>query len=149
MELFDTRFCQKEFAIQGLEGIDNIDSMENPLGQYKSGLMRIEILSRIVCCVVSNPLPYSRQYLTFAVACIKCLLAQISLTELVLGNSDINDTTSVRPSYPTTQYLEKLDKLLSSQVISNSLPTLKQAVRYFSSKDQQEIFYILEKKLRG
>ena len=143
---------QRKLTIQDLSqdmtGLDNMDSIDNPLGRHDSSIVQIEMYSRMIYYGINSPFPHSRQYLTFALIGIKSLLCQISLAELVAGSSEIKDTP-VKQMRLDVQHMEKLDQLLDCPMIADSLPTLREALRFVHSKDQQEIYNILKHKLKG
>ena len=59
------------------------------------------------------------------------------------------DQIPVQSLRPEIRRLDKLDALLDSSMIAGSLPTLREALRFVHSKDQQDIYNILSRKLRG
>ncbi|KEI69536.1 hypothetical protein [Endozoicomonas elysicola] len=152
MESIKPVFGQQELTIQDLSqdmlGLDSMDSIDNPLGCHDSALVQIEMYSRMICYGINNPFPHSRQHLAFALIGIKSLLNQISLAELVMGSSEIKETP-VKQVRPDILHMEKLDQLLDCPMIAGSLPTLREALRFVHSKDQQEIYNILKRKLKG
>lgn len=133
---------------QDMAGLDSMDSTENPLGCHDNTLVQIEMYCRMICYGINNPFPHSRAHLAFALISIKHLLHQISLAELVLGSADIKEMP-VKPVRLDIKPMEKLDKLLDCPMIAGSLPTLREALRFVHSKDQQEIYEILKLKLKG
>lgn len=152
MESIRPVFDQQALTIQDLSqdmvGLNSMDSIDNPLGCHDSTLVQIEMYSRMICYGFNNPFPHSRLHLAFALIGIKSLLHQISLAELVTGSSAINETP-VKQVRPDIQHMEKLEKLLDCPMIADSLPTLREALRFVHNRDQQEIYDILKRKLKG
>ncbi|MBO9484222.1 hypothetical protein [Salinisphaera sp. G21_0] len=152
MESIRPFFGQQKLTIQDLSqdmvGLHSMDSIDNPLGCHDSTLVQIEMYSRMICYGFNNPFPHSRLHLAFALLSIKSLLHQISLAELVMGSAEIKETP-VKQVRPDIQHMEKLEKLLDCPMIAGSLPTLREALRFVHSRDQQDIYNILRRKLKG
>ncbi|MFK0569823.1 hypothetical protein [Endozoicomonas sp.] len=152
MESIKPVFGQQELTLQDLSqdmmGLDSMDSTDNPLGCHDSTLVQIEMYSRMICYGINNPFPHSRSHLAFALIGIKDSLRQISLAELVMGSADIKEF-NIKPVRTDLKPMDKLDQLLDSPVITSNLPTLREALRFVHSKDQQEIYIILKLKLKG
>lgn len=155
MEMFRPAYNQQQMTIdnlsQDMAHLERMDSIDNPLGCHDNALVQIEMYSRMICFGISNPFPFSRQHLAFALLGIKSALRQVSLSELVLGSSRLEqmDQLPVQSLRPEIRRLEKLDALLDSPMIADNLPTLRQALRFVHSKDQQDIHAILSRKLKG
>ncbi len=154
MEMLRPVYNQQQFTIEDLSHeiacLEHMDSTDNPLGCHDDALVKVEMYSRMICYGISNPFPFSRQHLAFALLGIKNALRQVSLTELVKG-SDLEqmDQIPVQSLRPEIRRLDKLDALLDSPMIAESLPTLREALRFVHSKDQRDIYTILSRKLRG
>ena len=155
MEMFRPVYNQQQLTIDDLSQeiacLERMDSTDNPLGCHDNALVQIEMYSRMICVGISNPFPSSRQHLAFALLGIKSALRQVSLTELVLGSNGLEqmDQVPVQSLRPEIRRLQKLDALLASPMIADSLPTLKEALRFVHSKDQQDIYTILSRKLQA
>lgn len=152
MDTIKPAFGQQEFTFPGLsqymDGLDSMDSTDNPLGCHDNPLVQIEMYSRMICYGSKNPFPHSRQHLAFALIGIKFLLRQVSLAELVLGSADLGELP-VKQVRPDIRRMDELDKLLDCPMIAASLPSLREALGYVHSDDQQEIYRILKFKLQG
>ncbi|WP_257266155.1 hypothetical protein [Endozoicomonas sp. ONNA2] len=152
MESIRPSFGQQKLTIEDMSQdmvcLHNMDSIDNPLGCHDSTLVQIEMYSRMICYGYNNPFPHSRLHLAFALISIKSLLHQISLAELVIGSPEINETP-IKQVRPDIQHMEELEKLLDCPMIAGSLPTLREALRFIHNRDQQEIYAILKRKLKG
>ena len=154
MEMLRPVYNQQQFTIEDLSQdiacLERMDSTDNPLGCHEDALVKVEMYSRMICVGISNPFPFSRQHLAFALLGIKHALRQVSLTELVMGSNLAQmKQTPGQSLRPEIRRLDKLDALLDSPMIADSLPTLKEALRFVHSKDQQDIYTILSRKLKG
>ncbi|WP_299732102.1 hypothetical protein [uncultured Endozoicomonas sp.] len=152
MEYIAPAFDYQELTVKGLTqdmaALGTMDSSVNPLGVHDKAIVQIEMYCRMICYGINTPFPHARQHLAFALLGIKGALRQISLAELVTANGDITGI-EIKRSQRDLKIMDKLETLLDNSIITEAIPTLREAIRFVHSRDQKEIYDILSLKLKA